>query len=134
MEIRYGNIIHTYFHFLTTKCDTEIHGPPIENAAGFASQIQVTTSINEIPKKHKKELLFSVADNGCGIDESEYDKIFERFYSNRRTSSKAEASELGHTGLGLSIVKAITDACEGTIKISRSTSLGGAEFTVGLPL
>ena len=106
----------------------------IENAAGFASQIQVTTSINEIPKKHKKELQFSIADNGCGIDESEYDKIFERFYSNRPASSKAESSELGHTGLGLSIVKAITDACEGTIKISRSTSLGGAEFTVGLPL
>ena len=106
----------------------------IENAAGFAKHIQVTADIHEIPKTHKKKLQLFVADNGCGIAESEYDKVFERFYSNRPQGRSGDSAGLGHTGLGLSIVKAIVDACEGNISVSRSPTLGGAEFTVELPL
>jgi len=111
----------------------------IENAASFSTLIQLRAELQELPKIHKKELWICVADNGKGIEESEYKKIFQRFYSNR-PENKVEAAadnntaNSGHTGLGLSIVKAIVDACEGQITVSRSEALGGAEFTIQLPL
>lgn len=101
----------------------------IENAAGFANHIEVTAGVHKL-SGNNQELLIFVSDNGKGIDESEYDKIFERFYSNRPESSSGS----GHTGLGLSIVKAIVDATEGEIKVSRSSTLGGAKFEVHIPL
>ncbi len=99
----------------------------IDNAAGFANHIQVLIK-KQKHNDNKQELLLNVADNGKGIEESEYEKIFDRFYSNRPNSSS------GHTGLGLSIVKAIVDATEGEIKVQKSSTLGGAEFTVHIPL
>lgn len=106
----------------------------IENAAGFANHIQVSLELNDSAKEHSKELFIIVSDNGKGIDESEYEKIFQRFYSNRPAATSEENTRQGHTGLGLSIVKSITDACEGKITVSRSSSLGGAEFKIHLPL
>lgn len=99
----------------------------IDNAASFAKHIQVLIK-NQKLNDNKQELLLIVADNGKGIEESEYEKIFDRFYSNRPDSNS------GHTGLGLSIVKAIVDATEGEIKVQKSSKLGGAEFTVNIPL
>lgn len=99
----------------------------IDNAASFAKHIQVLIK-NQKLNDNKQELLLIVADNGKGIEESEYEKIFDRFYSNRPDSNS------GHTGLGLSIVKAIVDATEGEIKVQKSSKLGGAEFTVHIPL
>ena len=106
----------------------------IENAAGFAQKVQVTMGIKEFSGPRRKELSIFVADNGKGIDESEYEKIFERFYSNRPAAQSNTTALTGHTGLGLSIVKSIVDACEGKITVSRSPTLGGAEFSIQLPV
>ena len=90
--------------------------------------------IKEFSGPRRKELSIFVADNGKGIDESEYEKIFERFYSNRPAAQSNTTALTGHTGLGLSIVKSIVDACEGKITVSRSPTLGGAEFSIQLPV
>ena len=70
-----------------------------------------------------------VADNGAGIPEVEREKIFERFY---RLGSELRRETQG-VGIGLSIVKHITEAHGGRVLVQ--SSLGwGSRFTLELPV
>lgn len=67
-----------------------------------------------------------IADTGIGIDESAQKHIFEKFFQ-ADTSHHTEGS-----GLGLSLVKRIVDACGG--EITAESQLGkGSTFSVTLP-
>lgn len=94
----------------------------VDNAASFGSKVQVLLQADIIKDKTQK-ILVAVEDNGPGISMEQQEKIFERFYSERKENQKEN-----HTGLGLSIVKAVTDSLEGEIKIEKSQLLGGAKF------
>jgi signal transduction histidine kinase len=74
------------------------------------------------------EAVVRVEDRGPGIPDAHLERIFSRFFSYR---PKAEAER--HTGLGLSIVKAIVENEGGTVRASNRPS-GGACFEVRLPL
>ncbi len=75
------------------------------------------------------EVVVQVSDTGIGIPESEFDKIFERFYQVDGSSSR----RYGGTGLGLALVKEIINAYQGRVEVS-STLDKGSTFTVYLPL
>ena len=94
----------------------------VDNAASFGSKVQVLLQA-DIIKDKTHNILVAVEDNGPGISMEQQEKIFERFYSERKENQKEN-----HTGLGLSIVKAVTDSLEGEIRIEKSQSLGGAKF------
>ena len=94
----------------------------VDNAASFGSKVQVLLQA-DIIKDKTQNILVAVEDNGPGISMEQQEKIFERFYSERKENQKSN-----HTGLGLSIVKAVTDSLEGEIRIEKSQSLGGAKF------
>jgi signal transduction histidine kinase len=69
-----------------------------------------------------------VADNGVGMSRRAQRKIFERFYQVDRTlSRRAEGC-----GLGLSIVKFIVDAHNGSISLESKPNKGSV-FTIKLP-
>lgn len=70
-----------------------------------------------------------VADHGPGLDPEHAAKVFERFYRADPSRSRAD----GGSGLGLSIVQAITEAHGGTAT-HRPTPGGGATFVISLPL
>ena len=73
--------------------------------------------------------VLSVKDSGIGIPRDQQDKIFERFY----VVDKSRNKKISSTGLGLSIVKHIVKAHEGTIElVSRPGK--GSQFIVKLPL
>lgn len=68
-----------------------------------------------------------IQDNGIGIDATEIDKIFERFYRTPEVRSTYSGS-----GLGLAIAKEIVDLHNGEIKVQ--SELGkGTKVTVILP-
>lgn len=67
----------------------------------------------------------TIGDSGPGIDEDELTRVFEPFWTTRAAGEG--------TGLGLSIARQIVEEHGGTIAAGRSP-LGGAEFTIRLPL
>jgi two-component system, OmpR family, sensor kinase len=71
-----------------------------------------------------------VEDNGPGIPEAERELIFEPFYRIDRSRDRAT----GGFGLGLSIVQKAVALHGGSVVIGTSARLGGASFTVRMPL
>lgn len=67
-----------------------------------------------------------VADDGCGIDAEDMPHIFKRFYRSKKPS------DLQGAGLGLALVKSITEGQGGTVSVMSRTG-EGAVFTVCFP-
>ncbi len=68
--------------------------------------------------------LFQVADNGPGIAPEARDKIFDPFFTTKAFGS----------GLGLAISRKIVDEAGGVLSVELDSELGGACFTLTLPL
>jgi signal transduction histidine kinase len=66
---------------------------------------------------------YRVADNGCGMDESVQQRLFQGFYSTKGTDG---------TGLGLMMTRRIVDQHQGTIEI-RSRAGEGTTVFIRLP-
>lgn len=71
----------------------------------------------------------TIADEGPGIPEEHRDRIFSRFFSYRPD----HPDDGGHSGLGLSIVRAVVEAYHGSVAADERSG-GGAKLTVTLPL
>ena len=74
-----------------------------------------------------RQLLVEVADDGLGMDEKHFPRLFERFYR----VDKSRERNIGGSGLGLAIVKHIVEAHGQTINV-RSTVDVGSTFSFTL--
>jgi two-component system, OmpR family, sensor histidine kinase BaeS len=72
--------------------------------------------------------IIQVSDTGEGIPEEDLPVVFDRFY---RVDPSRETLE-GESGLGLSIVKAIVEAHQGTVEVKSEVD-EGTTFTIMLP-
>jgi two-component system, OmpR family, phosphate regulon sensor histidine kinase PhoR len=98
----------------------------IVNASRYSpEESHITISID---KDIGDSTLFSVSDEGPGIDEELREKIFERFFRADHNRSRAE----GGTGLGLSIVRQITRMHGGDAWVEPGFTKG-AVFRVRIP-
>jgi two-component system sensor histidine kinase ChvG len=104
----------------------------LDNALSFSPH-GGTISINLSHDRTTQMLTIEIADQGLGIPADSIEKIFERFYT-----SRPKAQGFGkNSGLGLSIVKQIIEAHQGTIKarnLSPQEGTSGAVFVIDLPL
>lgn len=77
-----------------------------------------------------QEATIRVRDNGRGIDPSALGNLFDLFYQVDRTIDRSE----GGLGIGLSLVKSLTDMHRGKVTAASRGRGHGSEFTVRLPL
>lgn len=66
-----------------------------------------------------------VTDTGCGIEPDKMERIFEPFYTTKKST--------GGTGMGLAVVHAIAASCGGAVRAASAPGVG-ATFTVYLPV
>ena len=98
----------------------------IDNAIKYTAANGTVTVALEV--EHSMAVL-TVKDDGLGIDESDQERIFERFYR----VDKARSQSLGGTGLGLAIVKHIVQSHKGRLQL-KSKLNQGSTFTIKIPL
>ena len=79
-------------------------------------------------RESKAEVTLSVTDTGIGIEASQQDKVFERFYRTDNSRSK----ETGGTGLGLSIVKHAAEYHHAALQVDSKPGTG-TTITVTFP-
>ncbi|GAA0387798.1 sensor histidine kinase [Streptomyces luteireticuli] len=86
------------------------------------------------------DLLLRVGDSGPGLAPEDVDEVFRRGWSTKGAAGARESEEAGPPGgaphgrgLGLALVRQAALRNGGTVAVGRSP-LGGAEFTVRLPL
>lgn len=91
-------------------------------AAGTATRVKISTVING------KFFETRIEDDGPGVAQAEYEKVFERFYRAEKSRSTAG----GGSGLGLSIVKHIILAHGGTVRAEPAGPKGFA-VVISLP-
>jgi two-component system, OmpR family, sensor histidine kinase KdpD len=75
-----------------------------------------------IQARYSEKLIITVADNGRGFPEEEFENVFTKFYH-------PPGSKSASTGLGLSIVKGFVEAHQGTIFLE-NLPVCGAMFTI----
>jgi signal transduction histidine kinase len=76
------------------------------------------------------DAVFEVGDSGIGIPESEKDQVFQRFYRVGKSRS------LPGNGLGLSLVSAVAEIHQGTIRLSDhydDPEFPGLKVTISMP-
>lgn len=91
----------------------------IENSIKY-SKNGTNIYINSYYEQNKKEAIISIRDEGIGIEEKYFEKIFERFYRVDESRTK----NTGGTGLGLSIVKKVMDIHGGLVEVKSKINEG----------
>jgi signal transduction histidine kinase len=95
----------------------------LDNAARHAATTVTVELVTD-----DTEVVLTVDDDGPGIPEAERERVFDRF----TRLDDGRARDAGGLGLGLSMVKAITDQHGGSVAIE-DAPLGGARVRVRLP-
>ncbi|MCB9134762.1 MAG: PAS domain-containing protein [Anaerolineales bacterium] len=98
----------------------------VGNALKFTKQGEVSVKLGCVDDHH---WLIEVSDTGIGIPKDAQDSIFEPFHQVDGSITRT----YGGSGLGLSIVKHLTELMEGQIHL-KSDVQQGSTFTIVLPL
>jgi two-component system, OmpR family, phosphate regulon sensor histidine kinase PhoR len=100
----------------------------VGNAVKFTPRdgsVEVTVEVETVPDQ---EVVVRVADTGIGIPAADQDQLFQRFFR----ASNALAAEVPGTGLGLTIVRTITENHRGHLDVE-SVEGEGTTVRVRLP-
>ncbi|MBJ7331342.1 MAG: GAF domain-containing protein [Solirubrobacteraceae bacterium] len=109
--------------------DRDRFGQMLDNLIGNAVKFSPDGGHVEITLADQGgDAVLEVRDTGMGIPPEDLDRLFERFFR----SSDATRRAVPGVGLGLTIVKAIVDAHEGTIDVT-SDARAGTTFRIVLP-
>ena len=80
-------------------------------------------------QERAEDMKISITDSGIGISKENLPRIFDQFYR----ADGSRSSTTGGAGLGLTIVKKLVEAHNGSIDVSSEVGRG-TTFTVSLPI
>lgn len=118
--------------------EVELESCTVESSQELLQQVWINLLNNAVkftPENGRIEVLLttlpekvrvSIKDTGIGMDAATAKHIFDKFYQGEESRSSEG------NGLGLSLVKKITDLCGGTVEISSEPGRG-SEFIVTIP-
>lgn len=119
-----------------TECDLDVVDSDrmrlqqiLNNLATNAAKFTDTGRIMIRAHLDQDTVVFEVRDSGCGIPAAQHEAIFDAF---EQVSTRPERKS-GGIGLGLAIVRQLTDLLGGTVSVA-SRPGEGATFTVRLPI
>jgi signal transduction histidine kinase len=98
-------------------------GNIIDNAIKYSPENSI---IDIIMEDKNKQIAISIKDKGPGISKEDIPFIWDRLYRS------PDVKNIPGTGLGLSLVKAVVSAHQGSLEIETS-SAGGSEFIIYFP-
>ncbi len=102
----------------------------VNNAVKYTNEGgDISVTVAEEPTEERCTLCFTCKDNGIGMSEDFLQRIFTPF---ERVSSST-ISKIEGTGLGMSIVKKLIDAMDGTISIDSALGVG-TTVSIRIPL
>ena len=101
----------------------------LSNAVKFTEAGRISVEVDCREEAGGTALKVRVADTGIGIDEAQFNRLFERFEQSDGSTSR----RFGGTGLGLAISRSLMTQMKGDISVS-STPGRGSAFTVSLTL
>ena len=123
-NVRNCKIIFNNSETITSDVNVQLLSRVVINMIYNAADACESNGIIEIKLSLKDEnIVFEIHDSGSGITPSNFEKIFEPFYSTKEKG----------TGLGLVSAKVFTQLHNGSIKVG-SSPLGGACFRIEIPL
>lgn len=133
-EINFSYVLpETRYHVSLDKDKTEtIISNLLGNAVKFTptnGSVALNAQVKVVDSRSVGQLVVAVSDTGVGIATEDQHKIFERFY---RVNEGGAHKELG-TGIGLSLVKELTELLGGKVTVT-SESGKGSEFRVTIPV
>jgi PAS domain S-box-containing protein len=105
----------------------QLFGNLLNNSSKYTSA-EGTISLNA--ERIDGEVLVTVKDNGAGIPQDKLDSIFDMFMQVDRTSEQSQAG----LGIGLTLVKRLTEMHGGSIEARSAGEGQGSEFVVRLPV
>jgi signal transduction histidine kinase/CheY-like chemotaxis protein len=95
----------------------------------FKELIKSHKETNFVKENDSQYLRFDIIDTGCGISESDTNKVFSPFVQCQVTNKNTN-DNIGHgTGLGLTICRKLVSLMKGSIWLESSTVDGGSHFT-----
>jgi signal transduction histidine kinase len=98
----------------------------LDNAIKYSGEVKRLSITTETLRS---DLSIEIADHGIGIPRAEQTKIFEKFYR----VGNGLVHDVKGSGLGLSLVKHIIEAHQGTVSVESEVGKG-SRFTILLPL
>ena len=98
----------------------------LDNAIKYSGDVKQLSIATE---RRGSDLSIEIADRGIGIPRAEQAKVFEKFYR----VGNGLVHDVKGSGLGLSLVKHIVEAHNGTISVESEVGKG-SRFTILLPL
>ncbi|WP_297334883.1 hybrid sensor histidine kinase/response regulator [Algoriphagus sp.] len=108
----------------------QILGNVLNNAVKFTQEGEIKLLLSAVHEnEHTLELAFEIQDTGVGIKPEKLDRIFESFIQEQLDDKR----KFGGFGLGLCIVKALTDLHQGHIAI-QSLPQKGTQVSIKLTL
>jgi two-component system, LuxR family, sensor histidine kinase DctS len=96
----------------------------VSNAGHWAGEAARTAEVLVELSVNDGQLLLAVSDSGPGVSPEQRDQIFSAFFSGKDDGM----------GMGLAICRSVVEAHHGRIDVGPSPALGGACFTIRIPL